>query len=272
MNGKLFVVSTPIGNLGDITFRAVETLKAAALILAEDTRVSRKLLSAYSISTPLISHFAGNEAKRIGEVLERLKNGDDIALITDAGTPSISDPGFLIVKACRANGIDVIPVPGPSSLSTAISVSGFQDHPLLFLGFAGKKASERNKTYEEIKSLPFTIVFFESPMRIKRFLSELYENFPERDVFVGREMTKKFESYLTNPRIDEVPEKGEFVVMLSIPKKEAMEFDPASAREEFAKLVKQGVLPKEAVKILAKSCQMPKRMLYNILLVKGEME
>jgi 16S rRNA (cytidine1402-2'-O)-methyltransferase len=273
MSGRLYIVATPIGNLGDITFRAVETLKAVSLILAEDTRVSRKLLIAYSISTPLLSNFTGNEGRRTEEVIAKLKDGEDIALITDAGTPSISDPGFLLVKACRDHGLEVIPVPGASSLSTAVSVSGLQDHPLLFFGFAPKKESERRNYYAEIKNLSYTIAFFESPQRIKRFLTELYETFPERNIFIGREMTKKFESYLVNPSVDEVPEKGEFVVMLSPPKEGIKILDPEQIKAEFDKLVEEGSLPKNAVKILAKSCKMPKRLLYNMLLVKdGEID
>ena len=270
MNGKLYVVATPIGNLKDITHRAVEVLGSVAVILAEDTRVSSKLLNAYSISTPLRSNFAGNEARRTTEAVSELLSGKDVALISDAGTPSISDPGYLLVKACRENGIDVIPVPGASSLSAAVSVSGFPDHPLLFMGFAGRKESERKKCYDEINKLPCTIAFFESPLRVRRFISELYGNLPERDIFVAREMTKKFESYLMNPVADDVPEKGEFVVILSSPRREKKELDIDGIKAEFAKLVERGSVPKDAVKTLAKSCKIPKRVLYNILLVKDE--
>ncbi len=270
MNGKLYVVATPIGNLKDITHRAIEVLGTVSLILAEDTRVSSKLLNAYSISTPLRSNFAGNEARRSAEAVSELLSGKDVALISDAGTPSISDPGYLLVKACRDSGIDIIPVPGASSLSTAVSVSGFPDHPLLFMGFAGKKESERKKSYEEIKPLPYTVVFFESPVRIRRFVSELYGNLPERDLFVAREMTKKFESYLINPHVEDIPEKGEFVVILSPPRIEKKELDIEEVKAEFARLVESGTHPKDAVKTLAKSCKIAKRVLYNILLVKDE--
>lgn len=272
MPGKLYVVSTPIGNLKDMTLRAIEILKTVSLVLAEDTRVSSKLLNAYSIPTPLRSNFAGNEARRTTEAVSELLSGKDVALISDAGTPSISDPGCLLVKACRDNGIEVVPIPGASSLSTAVSVSGFPDHPLLFMGFAGKKESERKKSYEEIKPLPCTVVFFESPVRVRRFISELYGNFPERDLFVAREMTKKFESYLMNPAAEEIPEKGEFVVILSPPRSQKKELNIDEIKAEFARLVGGGSIPKDAVKALAKSCKIPKRVLYNILLVKDEVE
>jgi len=272
MGGTLYLVSTPIGNLKDITFRAVDVLRSVSFILAEDTRRSSKLLNAYSVSTPLRSNFAGNEERRTAETIAALKEGEDVALITDAGTPSISDPGFLLVRQCRREGIAVIPVPGASSLSAAISVSGFPDHPLLFLGFAEKKSSERKKSFVRMKDLPFTLVFFESPMRIRRFLSEVYESFPERDLFLAREMTKKFESYELNPVPEEVPEKGEFVVLLSPPKEREGEPDIESVKKDFARMVADGQLPKDAVKILARSCKIPKRVLYNMLLVKGERE
>lgn len=269
MTGTLYLVSTPIGNLKDMTLRAIEILKSVSLILVEDTRVSRKLLSAYEIYTPLLSNFAGNESRRIGEVVERLRRGEDIALITDAGTPSISDPGFVLVRACRENQIDVYPIPGASSLTSAISVSGFPDHPLLFLGFAPKKEGEKTKVFNMIKDLDFTIAFFESPLRIRRFLAALYEHFPERDVFLAREMTKKFESYLLNPDIGGVPEKGEFAVLLSPPKAEPKKYDEDSLRKEFETLVGHGTPPTMAVKEIAKRFNISKRLLYNDLIVKG---
>jgi len=217
MSGKLFVVATPIGNLEDITLRAIRTLKECDFILCEDTRRAKILLKHYGIEKPLISYFEGNEEKRIPEVIDLLKEGKNIALISDAGTPLISDPGYRLVKRCREEGIDVLPVPGPSAVIAALSVSGLETDRFMFLGFPSQKKGKRRKLLEEIKDFEGSIVFYVSPYDIREFLEEALEVLGDRRVCICREMTKLFEEYLYGKLSevkDKVKEKGEFVVVV----------------------------------------------------------
>ena len=217
MSGKLFVVATPIGNLEDITLRAIRTLKECDFILCEDTRRAKILLKHYGIEKPLISYFEGNEEKRIPEVIDLLREGKNIALISDAGTPLISDPGYRLVKRCREEGIDVLPVPGPSAVIAALSVSGLETDRFMFLGFPPQKIGKRRKLLKEIKDFEGSIVFYVSPYDIKEFLEEVLEVLGDRRVCICREMTKFFEEYLYGKLSevkDKVKEKGEFVVIV----------------------------------------------------------
>ncbi len=216
---RLYVVATPIGNLKDITIRAIETLKSVDIILCEDTRRARILLNHYSIeSKKLLSYYEGNEISRTKEVIELLKNGYNLALISDAGTPLISDPGYRLVRACRENNIEVIPIPGPSAVISALSVSGLETNKFLFLGFLPKKKNNRLKELEKYKGFEGSIVIYTSVYKIKELLDEIYLIFGNRKVFVAREMTKAFESYLYGNLLDvkeRIVEKGEFVVIIS---------------------------------------------------------
>ena len=217
MSGKLFVVATPIGNLEDITLRAIRTLKECDFMLCEDTRRAKILLNHYGIEKPLISYFEGNEEKRIPEVIDLLKEGKNIALISDAGTPLISDPGYRLVKRCREEGIDVLPVPGPSAVIAALSVSGLETDRFTFLGFPPQKKGKRRKLLKEIKDFEGSIVFYVSPYDIKEFLEEVLEVLGDRRVCICREMTKFFEEYIYGKLSevkDKVKEKGEFVVVV----------------------------------------------------------
>jgi len=220
MSGKLFVVATPIGNLEDITLRAIRTLKECDFMLCEDTRRAKILLNHYGIEKPLISYFEGNEEKRIPEVIDLLKEGKNIALISDAGTPLISDPGYRLVKRCREEGIDVLPIPGPSAVIAALSVSGLETDRFMFLGFPPQKIGKRRKLLEEIKDFEGSLVFYLSPYDIKEFLEEVLEILGDRRVCICREMTKFFEEYLYGKLSevkDKVKEKGEFVVIVGKP-------------------------------------------------------
>jgi len=217
MSGKLFVVATPIGNLEDITLRAIRTLKECDFILCEDTRRAKILLKHYGIEKSLISYFEGNEEKRIPEVIDLLKEGKNIALISDAGTPLISDPGYRLVKRCREEGIDVLPVPGPSAVIAALSVSGLETDRFMFLGFPPQKKGKRRNLLENVKDFEGSIVFYVSPYDIKEFLEEVLEVLGDRRVCICREMTKFFEEYLYGKLSevkDKVKEKGEFVVVV----------------------------------------------------------
>lgn len=221
----LFVVATPIGNIKDITLRALEVLKKVDLILCEDTRHSGQLLHDYQIKKPLLSFHEHNELSRIPEIIQRLKQNEDIALVTDAGTPLISDPGFKLVRAAREEGIDVKTIPGPASAIAAMSISGLPTDKFLFVGYPPKTSGKREKLIEtlvEVKNkLPTSVIFYESPHRVDKLLEELSKAFPESQISVQRELTKIHETVLTG-QINDIKEKltgkshkGEFTIILN---------------------------------------------------------
>lgn len=219
---KLYVVATPIGNLGDITFRAVEILKEVDFILAEDTRVSIKLLNHLEIKKKLISlHEYSHEAK-LERLKERIQNAESVALISDAGTPLVADPGRKLIHLLSNEDVEIIPIPGPSSVTAALSAAGFVGDQFTFYGFVPVKKG-KEKMLQEIADSKRTSVFFESPHRVLKTMKKLEEKMdPERRVFVGREMTKKFEQYLHGSisemvyRLEhEIKIKGEFTVVVS---------------------------------------------------------
>ncbi|KAF0157579.1 MAG: 16S rRNA (cytidine1402-2'-O)-methyltransferase [Syntrophaceae bacterium] len=214
------MVATPIGNLEDITLRALRVLKEVDLIAAEDTRHSRILLNAYNIKTPLISLHEHNEKERSELIVSRIKNGISIAYISDAGTPCVSDPGYHLVHIALENQINVIPVPGPSALITALSVCGFPADHFLFCGFLPSKENKRRRFLESIKDEEKTIVFYESPARIIDALKDVYDVLGDRQIVVARELTKIFEEIKRGWISDIVAERsvskarGEFTVIL----------------------------------------------------------
>jgi 16S rRNA (cytidine1402-2'-O)-methyltransferase len=218
--GTLYLVATPIGNLEDITMRALRTLKECDLVAAEDTRRTGQLLRHFGISKPLLSYYQFNEAKRSEEILERLGRGEKIALVTDAGSPGISDPGERVVKAAIATGLRVEPVPGPSALVAALTASGLPSEEFHFIGFLPHKSGQRRRKLEGLKAVEGTLVLYESPYRIEKLLGELKEIFQERRVILARELTKKFEEFLrgTPAELLEMVQKrslkGEFVVLI----------------------------------------------------------
>ncbi len=222
MAGVLYVVATPIGNLQDFSRRGASVLAAVATIAAEDTRRTRVLLDAVGVSgVPVIALHSHNETAASDAVLERLRGGDSVALVSDAGTPLISDPGFELVRACWAEGISVIPVPGPSAVAAALSVSPLPGGRYLFEGFLPGKPGQRRERLRELLALAVTVVFFEAPHRMAATLEDLHELAPERRVMVGREMTKRHEQYLCEVpaelgRVLAADErfKGEFVCVL----------------------------------------------------------
>jgi 16S rRNA (cytidine1402-2'-O)-methyltransferase len=218
--GTLYLVATPIGNLEDITLRALRTLKECDVVAAEDTRRTGQLLKHFGISKPMLSYFQFNEAKRSEEIIERLRRGEKIALVTDAGSPGISDPGERVVQAARAAGLRVESVPGPCALVTALTASGLPTDEFHFIGFLPHKSGQRRKQLEALQGFAGTLVLYESPYRIEKLLAELVEVFPERQVILARELTKKFEEFLRGTPMEllEVTKKrslkGEFVVMV----------------------------------------------------------
>jgi 16S rRNA (cytidine1402-2'-O)-methyltransferase len=191
--GTLYVVATPIGNLEDITLRALRVLKEVALIAAEDTRHTRKLLARYEIETPLLSFHEHSPPARLQEILRRLESGESVALVTDAGTPGISDPGAVLVRAAHEVGISVVPVPGPSAVTAALSVSGFSAARFRFEGFPPRKAGARTRFFETLKEVEEPIVLFESPHRLLQTLQTAYQVLGARPLTLCREMTKQFE-------------------------------------------------------------------------------
>jgi 16S rRNA (cytidine1402-2'-O)-methyltransferase len=224
MPGTLYLVATPIGNLEDITLRALRVLRECDAVAAEDTRHSGQLLKHFGISKPLLSYFQFNEAKRSEEIIERLRRGEKIALVTDAGSPGISDPGERVVRAAIAAGLRVESVPGACALIAGLTASGLPTEEFHFVGFLPHKSGQRRNKLESLKTTPGVLIFYESPFRIEKLLGELNEVFPEREVVLGREITKKFEEFLRGKpaALLEVTTKrrlkGEFVVMVAAPK------------------------------------------------------
>ena len=221
MPGTLYLVATPIGNLEDITLRALRTLRECHVVAAEDTRRTGLLLRHFEISKPLLSYFQFNEAKRSEEILERLRRGEIVALVTDAGSPGISDPGERVVQAAIAAGLRVESVPGPSALVAALTASGLPTDEFHFVGFLPHKSGQRRNKLTALTDVPGTLVFYESPYRIEKLLGELAEVFPERQIVLARELTKKFEEFLRGKPAELIARtqsrslKGEFVVLVA---------------------------------------------------------
>ncbi|MGH7942915.1 MAG: 16S rRNA (cytidine(1402)-2'-O)-methyltransferase [Limisphaerales bacterium] len=218
--GTLYLVATPIGNREDMTLRALRVLRESDAVAAEDTRHSGQLLKHFGISKPLLSYFQFNEAKRSEEIIERLRRGEKIALVTDAGSPGISDPGERVVRAAIAAGLRVEPVPGPCALVAALTASGLPAEEFHFVGFLPHKSGQRKNKLESLKAIQGVLIFYESPFRIGKLLGELNEVFAEREVVLARELTKKFEEFLRGKpaTLLEIAAKrhlkGEFVVMV----------------------------------------------------------
>jgi 16S rRNA (cytidine1402-2'-O)-methyltransferase len=221
MPGRLYVVSTPIGNLGDFSFRAVEILKSVQRILAEDTRHSRTLLDRYDIKTPTSSYHEHNEASATPKLVARLLDGDDLALISDAGTPLLSDPGERLVRAAIDAGVAVIPIPGASAILSALVASGLPSDRFTFFGFLPRKGRERTQTLDEIASSRYTAILYEAPGRVAETLRQLAERAGDRDAVVGRELTKQFEEFRRGTTASlstyysETPIRGEVVILVA---------------------------------------------------------
>lgn len=221
MPGTLYLVATPIGNLADITHRALQVLADVDLIACEDTRHTHKLLNHYGIKTKTISYHEHNEQQRAAELIERLKHGDDVAVVSDAGTPSISDPGFRLVRAAIENEIPVVPVPGPSALISALIAAGLPTDEFFFAGFMPSRTNARRARLAELQSVPGTLIFYEAPHRLAATLKDAYEILGDREAVVARELTKMHEeirrgrlSQLTADYTDKTDIRGEIVVLI----------------------------------------------------------
>lgn len=218
--GTLYLVATPIGNLEDITLRALRTLKECDAVAAEDTRHTGQLLKHFGITKPLLSYFQFNEARRSEEILERLHRGEKIALVTDAGSPGISDPGERVVRAARTAGLRVESVPGPCALVAALTASGLPADEFHFIGFLPHKSGQRRRQLEALQPFAGTLILYESPYRVEKLMAELAEVFPCRHVVLARELTKKFEEYQSGTAAQLLgsfakhPPRGEYVVLI----------------------------------------------------------
>ena len=268
----LYIVATPIGNLEDITLRGITVLKNVSLIAAEDTRQSKKLLRHYGISTPLFSLHAHNERDQSSKIIEKLKNNESVAYITDAGTPLISDPGAYLVKTIRDHGFAVVPIPGPCAAIAALSVSGFTHPQFYFEGFLPSKPSARRQRLQDLKYLSPTLVFYESPHRIMATLNDMLEVFGNREVVIARELTKKFETIRSGFLIDVMQilndsseqRLGEFVVLLS-GNKEENKIEVEEIESVLVILLKELPL-KKAVAVASKLLPIAKNEVYALAL------
>src|SRR5437879_4267392 len=219
--GTLYVVATPIGNLEDLSIRAARILREVDVIACEDTRHTRLLLQRYGITTPMVSYHEHNEPARAQELLRRLEAGESAALVSDAGTPVLSDPGFALVRQAIAGGIPVVPLPGPTAITAALSVAGLPTDRFMFLGFLPRKAGERRRALLDIARIPWTLVMFEAPHRVVHTLRDLRAVLGDRQVAVMRELTKKFEETVrgalseVTDRMAQAPPRGELTLVVA---------------------------------------------------------
>ena len=273
MTGTLYIVSTPIGNLSDISSRAIKVLKDADIIACEDSRHTKKLLSHYSVDTRLTSYHEHNEITKSQKLVEELKDGKNIALVSDAGTPSISDPGYRIVKLAIKNSIPVVPIPGPSSVISALTVSGLPPDKFTFLGFLPKTKNQIEKLCDQYINEPHTLIFFESPRRIKKSLKFILDILGNREASVCRELTKMHEEivYGTLNELSEIFNdrediKGEVTLVIKgyqLDTKDSLNNDLKALSNRLKTLKKLRLSLKDSVKVVCEDYSMPKKVIYE---------
>lgn len=272
-SGTLYIVGTPIGNLEDISFRAVRILKEVDAIAAEDTRHTGKLLHHFQIKKPQISYHEHNQQQRIPEILARLHQGGTIALVTDAGMPGISDPGYELVKTCVKNGITVVPIPGANAAITALSAAGLPTDRFVFEGFLPVKGKERRQRLEMLQSEVRTIILYEAPHRLQATLQDLINILGgERQIVIARELTKLHEEFwrgtiekALNYYSQREPQ-GEFTLIISGSSIKAPILSEESIKSELIKLLKQGISRSDASRQLAEQTSLPRRQIYQLSL------
>jgi len=271
----LYIVSTPIGNLSDITLRALEVLKKSDYVLCEDTRISKNLLERYEIKSKLIANHKFNEKKNLSKVIDILKSGSVVSLISDAGTPSISDPGAILVNECVVNEIDIFPIPGASAVSSAVSISGFNEK-YFFYGFFPEKNSKLNEDFERLANLEGCIVFFISPRKFNRSIKDLKRYFSNRKILVCREMTKFYEEYIRTDVETLEPfksdPKGELTIVIS---EKVKEKNSSIILKESDKIIIQKLIKKLSIKditdLISQNTNVSKKEIYNYCLkIKNE--
>jgi 16S rRNA (cytidine1402-2'-O)-methyltransferase len=284
-SGLLYVVATPIGNLGDITLRALEVLRSVDLIAAEDTRHTRKLLTHFDIHKPLVSYHGHNFQHRGPQLIEKIREGTKIALVTDAGTPGISDPGTLLVRQAIEEELSVVVIPGPTALITALVASGLPTHPFAFLGFPPAKGTGRRRFFASYGLLPMTLILYESPQRLNKTLEDMLQHWGNRPIAVARELTKRYEEFFRGT-VEEAKSyyfegtKGELTLVVggadSRPGNESdleaeSEATGMTWQEELRQLlVEAGMSVREASERVARRHGLPKRMVYQEALRQKE--
>lgn len=274
--GTLYIVATPIGNLEDMTYRAVRTLGEVDLVAAEDTRHSRKLFAHFGIKKPLISYHDHNERQRQEMLVERLQNGENIALISDAGTPCIADPGYRLIASCYDAGIRVVPIPGPSATITALSAAGVGTDRFAFEGYLPQKTKARKDLFRQLNGEQRTLVFYEAPHRLSATLSDMVEIFgSERQIVVARELTKLHEEFFRGDisaavaRFEREPARGELVLILP----PSTQGPQMNVRDALRQLLNEGDLSRrDAVKLIAKEYGLPSSDVYRESLSLAEEE
>ena len=262
----LYLVPTPIGNLGDFTFRAVEVLNQVEVIFSEDTRVTINLLNHYDIKKKLIAFHKFNEEQKVGVVLSYLEDGKSVAIVSDRGTPVLSDPGEICTKKVIEKGYNVVSLPGATAAIPAITASGLDSSKFIFYGFLNSKSSKRKKELEFLKNNKMTIIFYEAPHRIMEMLADLKEVFGNRNISISREISKKFEE-IYRATISEVMNmlteiKGEFVIVVE-GNKDVVSFDDITIKEHVNMYMEDGLTEKEAIKKVAKERNMSKSDIYK---------
>lgn len=268
MNGTLYIVATPIGNLEDMTFRAVRTLKEVDLIAAEDTRHSRKLLNHFGISTRLTSYFDHNQKLKGELVLNTLLAGKDVALISDAGTPCVSDPGYCLVRDALQADIKVVPIPGACAAIAALCAAGLPTDNFYFAGFAPVKSGKRRSFLSPLATMSATIVLYEAPHRLLATLEDIAAIFGRRQIAIARELTKFYEEFITGElpdiieQISKEKERGELVILIAAAKKQETELTQVSSEELLRSLLAEGYSVKDAATMASATTGQPRRQLY----------
>lgn len=261
----LYLVATPIGNLNDMTFRAVQTLKDVDVIFCEDKRVSSKLLSHFEISKPLRAYHDHNKEMKSEELLTFLREGKNVALISDAGYPLISDPGYYVIREAIKETFNVVNIPGANAALSALVVSGIAPHPFMFYGFLDHKESKKTKELESLKNHTETLIFYESPHRINKTIKTIYDVFGEREIVIAREITKKFEEIIrgtTSSLLSLGEIKGEIVIICEGLKESYVESN-LTILEEIDLYMTEGMQSKEAIKKVAKNRGLSKNEVYQ---------
>ena len=271
-SGTLYVVATPLGNLGDLTLRATELLRRVPLVVAEDTRRTRPLLAHLDAHPRLLSFHAHSDAARLQDILDRLATGEDVALVSDAGTPVISDPGVDLIARARAAGIPVVPIPGPSAVATALSAAGISGDRYLFLGFPPRKGKERARWLERALAEPFTVVCFEAPGRTGELLGDLAEHDPDRTAVVARELTKLHEEFVAGTlgelaaKYRETAPRGEVTIVMTGRGERESVLAQIDVESRAAELLGAGRSPRTVVTQLVDETGLPKNQVYRVVM------
>lgn len=262
----LYLIATPIGNMEDITYRAINVLKSVSVIFSEDTRVTNQLLSYYNIKNKLISSHQYNEKDNIDKLLKYLKDGQDVGLVTDRGTPIISDPGYYLAKAAINNNYNVVSIPGATAFVSALITSNIDAQPFTFFGFLNSKSSKRRKELEELKNNKYTLIFYESPHRLIDTLNDMLKILGNRNISISREITKKFEEIYRGAISDVINEldvlKGEFVIVVE-GNKDVNDFSNLSILAHVNLYIENGLDSKEAIKKVAHERKLNKNEVYS---------